>query len=895
VSNSQNEQPINLVPLSSLPAQTDLADMLRIAHLNPSRSVCLQWTAENSTSEHLLEAIILSTAADAVPEWNLYRLPPADAPAPASDGDTGETHVWTNRTDNLTLLFNLLTVEEKVTAPATISSSLRELAESVTSILSTPSASDSNDALAKPSNRAEQSTTGAMKPVNFRTEYTPIPATKAEVAAATSKRFTSSDLIAIDENALTKGVVLAGDLAEVELQGVLQSIRICKMSGRLDVRDGNDHVEVYFVDGELVHASSHSALPIDAGNSVGANAESATADNVRANPAATTGATHTATTGASHTASTGSSTAAHTGPSTAATTGSSTVATTGSSTVGTTGSSASATTGSTTPAKTGSAAPSISEKIIVGDQVLLDVLTWERGGFYFNPGRNTSDRSITRRLEGLLLEGASLRDFGKYLRGLGVNNECILEYRQCLPDADLEEKLKNAIPIDFTHQLKLYSAIDGKTNFGAVLKRLNMPRSLWMPILFNFFNYDLIALVSAQQPAAKSTVSNVPTVEQSIVKEAAKHLVRPETGLFSYALFLHFLQREYARYVRCRSAFAIGIFEIRNNADTLSDLALQKVAQCFESLKEPFDTLGHYRISELIMLLPLRDDRETRKFVESLAEKIKHAELDGVSSIENLRIACGIAAMPGGNDQLPSLLQEAEAAKRTSLANGILCTSSREVRWQSLTNNAEIALNARNYVEAELLLSAAFAESEHFPTDDPRVISTIDKLCDVLDVEEKYGTAEPMLSLKILLKTRSLGANHPEVLAASRELVRSYCQQAKYAEAETALLNLVEAIGETTGSDHLDLANTLYSLASVYQAQQKFDEAEAACDEAVEVLKQALGPDHPETVKLAKTRTDLIQLLKPTEHPLTQANQRNAAGSNQTNAQKGQLNNTPLS
>ncbi len=805
VTSSQTGQPINLVPMSSLPVQADLADMLRIAHLNPGRSVCLEWKIAPRMVEHLLEAIFLSPASDAIPEWNLYRLPSSEASASAGESDeSAVTHVWTNRTDNLNLLIQLLTVEENSGAPPTVSK-LSSLADSIQAGQSPSAVSISSSNSLPSSSKDQQSVTGGMKPItNLRTEYTPIPATKAEVAAATSKRFTSSDLVAIDENALAKGVVLAGDLAEVELPGVLQSIKICKMSGRLDLQEGSDQAEIFFDDGELVHAALHSALAND-----------------------------------------------------------------------------------------------VSDKGSVGDQVVLDVLTWERGNFYFNPGRKTFEKAVTRRLEALLLEGASLRDFGKYLRGLGVTNDCVLEYRQCLADSALEEKLINGIPIDFAHQLRLYSAIDGKTNFGTMLKRLSMPKSLWMPILFNLFNYDLIALSGAAQPQ-KTGFASIPTIEQSIVKEAAKSLVRSETGLYPYALLLHFLQREHARYMRSHSPFAIAIVEIKNDGEVLSDAALLEVSKCFDSIKENFDILGHYRISEMIMLLPLRDDRETRKFVESLAEKVKLANLPGVKAPQNLRISCGIASVPGGNDQLASLLKDVEAAKAYALSSKALCSSSREVRWQAITKNAEIAFNARDYVEAELLLSAAFSESEHFPTDDPRVILTIDKLCEVLDMQEKFAMAEPMLSLKLLLKTRSFGAHHPEVLSALRELIRCYCQQAKYQEAETALHSAIDRIRQSTSFDHLDMANALYSLASVCQAQQKFEEAESACNQAVEVLKKALGPEHPETVKASKTQTDLAKLLHPESHQKALENERHAASSNQAsssasqiNGSSGQFNTTP--
>lgn len=55
------------------------------------------------------------------------------------------------------------------------------------------------------------------------------------------------------------------------------------------------------------------------------------------------------------------------------------------------------------------------------EQVVLELLTWQAGTFRFNPGWTTSERTINRRLDSFLLEGAALSDYQQALAGMGFD------------------------------------------------------------------------------------------------------------------------------------------------------------------------------------------------------------------------------------------------------------------------------------------------------------------------------------------------------------------------------------------------------------------------------------------------------------------------------------------
>ncbi len=52
------------------------------------------------------------------------------------------------------------------------------------------------------------------------------------------------------------GVNLSGQLNEVDVASILQSISLCKMTGRLNVYDSSQQIEIFFNQGELIHAVS---------------------------------------------------------------------------------------------------------------------------------------------------------------------------------------------------------------------------------------------------------------------------------------------------------------------------------------------------------------------------------------------------------------------------------------------------------------------------------------------------------------------------------------------------------------------------------------------------------------------------------------------------------------
>ncbi|MES6438318.1 hypothetical protein U6Y50_12275, partial [Cutibacterium acnes] len=174
---------------------------------------------------------------------------------------------------------------------------------------------------------------------------------------------------------------------------------------------------------------------------------------------------------------------------------------------------------------------------------------WNNGSFCFNPERKTSERSIKRKLEVLLLEGACLKDYNVYLQAAKIDANSVLHQNfGTLSDDEFSEKLSAGMPMDTKLQRTLYDSFDGKAKMGDILGRFNLLKPQWVPVLFNLLSCNLISTEGEEQ-GQKKTEDRERVIDPSLVTKAERELARYETGFLSFPLFMLFLQRELDRYV----------------------------------------------------------------------------------------------------------------------------------------------------------------------------------------------------------------------------------------------------------------------------------------------------------------------------------------------------------
>jgi GGDEF domain-containing protein len=563
-------------------------------------------------------------------------------------------------------------------------------------------------------------------------------------------------------------VTLSGELNKVELTGILQSISICKMTGRLDLQDTLEGIEIFFEDGLPTHACQMKMLNV--------------AD----------------------------------------------------------------------------------EKPTIGDPVLLSALIWNNGSFCFNPERKTSERSIKRKLEVLLLEGACLKDYSVYLQAAKIDASSVLHQNfGSLTDDEFSDKLSAGMPMDTKMQRTLYDSFDGKAKLGDILARLNLLKPQWVPVIFNLLSCNLIS-TEGEEKGQKKTDDKERVIDPTLVAKAERELARYETGFLSFPLLMLFLQRELDRYVDSGVPLALVIFEIWHKNEAMSNEKLQKVSNHFRSIAASYDVIGHYGDFEFAMLLPLKGESDSREFVE-LFHKFVSDSFDEGASGETIKMISGIATADGADEQidLQTFVTAAVKAKRANKNQGTSTTSVRQLRWEDVRKKAESEMKAGNLDKASSLWGTLFKESAKLDFDKSYWAQAAEKYSQLLLASGRFAEVEPILSQMLRYRTEQSGPDDISTITAAGELAHCYYAQGKYNDAEFLIQGVLAAYAKHFGEEYPVVATWYYNLATLYHVQHKHAAAEPMYKKSLEIRKRILGDDHAETKKSQSSYDALIKLMNP--------------------------------
>lgn len=169
------------------------------------------------------------------------------------------------------------------------------------------------------------------------------------------------------------------------------------------------------------------------------------------------------------------------------------------------------------------------------DDIFYELLLWEDGSFNFLPGWNAPAKTIKKKLDFLLLEGASIADYNAALKEKEITEDSIIEQTEKLDDASLMARIAKGIPAQAKLQVELYKKASERVRLGDIVAGYTKPR--WVTAIFGLVNSNLI------KNTPKDTVAHVQSDEyQFSLKIANKSLCRPETSVLSQAVFLRDLQ-----------------------------------------------------------------------------------------------------------------------------------------------------------------------------------------------------------------------------------------------------------------------------------------------------------------------------------------------------------------
>jgi len=369
------------------------------------------------------------------------------------------------------------------------------------------------------------------------------------------------------DNSNRKGMQLSGNLSDLGLCELFQSISVAGLTGRLDVTSGLESLEVYFEDGAPRRASFRS-------------------DSMTGEP-----------------------------------------------------------------------------RDITGEEVLLEGMTWSNGFFQFNAALKSSERSPMRRLDILLMEGATLKDYLVALEKAGFNADSTPHRVSQLSEADFEKALASGIPVNMLQQKTIYMAFNGKSSFLDITRDCNLPKSVWLPLVFNLFNCGLIAADSPLPTAAPADNSGSSPMIKESIKEAFLDILRPDTGLLSYPLFMHFLEVEFQRALRLRLPFSLILLRVHKEGaglkEQLSSEDLKLVSSKIREYLEPYDHLGHYQTLDIGILLPHRPAAQAHEYAKKIVADFND-ELAQTGNQVRFIWSVGIGCVPEDGIKLGAMVSKAE-------------------------------------------------------------------------------------------------------------------------------------------------------------------------------------------------------------------------------------------
>jgi GGDEF domain-containing protein len=306
-----------------------------------------------------------------------------------------------------------------------------------------------------------------------------------------------------------------------------------------------------------------------------------------------------------------------------------------------------------------------------GDQAFLELITWQNGEFRFWPDETSLDRTINKRLDGMLMEGVALLDQTKYLETAGLKLEsCLVKKNAMISEEEFAARVGKGAPIGLSNQLDFYEMIDSKNTLFDVLRNRPMHKTEWVPILFNLVSCGLVQITDQAPQQNRLAKLKSLGVDESAVQSVVKQLIRPETGIMTYPAFIYFLDQEFLRYEHFNFPFSLIVFSVGQRkggpdgmVEALQMLAVRRAMQRIGLVKRAVDMLGHWETFDYAMLLPNTNSTAASALAHRISDVLREAPLSSDLDSRSLALAFGVATVPEDCQELDKVIIAARKAR----------------------------------------------------------------------------------------------------------------------------------------------------------------------------------------------------------------------------------------
>ncbi|MBU6451774.1 MAG: DUF4388 domain-containing protein [Cyanobacteria bacterium REEB67] len=310
-----------------------------------------------------------------------------------------------------------------------------------------------------------------------------------------------------------------------------------------------------------------------------------------------------------------------------------------------------------------------------GEAAIMELLTWDVGRFQFFPNERSSERTVLKRLDNLLMESSPLIDQYRYLKHTGVSMDSyLIRKHPNLTEAEFEQRIARGARADIQKQKQFYQAVDHQCNLFEILRKMPLAKVDWIPLVYNLVVCDLVTVSALPSEGLKALPIEAMGMDRASIQVPMQGVYRPETGLINYPVILYFLEQEFFRWEHAATPFSIVTFEMcRRTAGSIEQLTLPAVREAIKrisSVKRNVDSFAHFETNAFMLVLPFTKVQAAELVAKRIVEVLRDQTLGGDLDSGNLALAFGVAGIPEDCQDLGLLLSAAKQAINKSKQSG---------------------------------------------------------------------------------------------------------------------------------------------------------------------------------------------------------------------------------
>jgi GGDEF domain-containing protein len=303
-----------------------------------------------------------------------------------------------------------------------------------------------------------------------------------------------------------------------------------------------------------------------------------------------------------------------------------------------------------------------------GDSAISELVAWTKGSFRFIVEDTTLMRSVNNRLDATIMEGIALLDQKKHLEAEGLTHESFLvKKHKKLSEGELKVFLTKGQQVDFKIQSEVYKKIGNRCTLADLLRDKPMEPSLWTPILFNFITCGLIE-IKPPEALAKDALDFLGDAKSAVLQIEGT-FIRPETGIYTYAALLYFLQYEFHRFEAYGWPFTLVVFDMNRRSgashggsDLIATEETMTASKRIDLIKRPLDMFAHFEALHYALLLPNTSSSSGAYVANRVLQALTATPLSPALDKKNFHVAFGVASLPHDGDDIESMILAAKSA-----------------------------------------------------------------------------------------------------------------------------------------------------------------------------------------------------------------------------------------